>query len=574
MTAPTSDIPEITQFDIKPIIEAADANPAVRGYYVISTAAINIEDNPLEVQPSVIDSIHSIADYLISSPEPQIVISIHGYGTQRCDAEARYRKIYRHATNICQSPQTTVFLGYCWPSEKPTGDRSAPTGDRPSTDSSFGTKVSDAFAALPVLLFWLFWGGLVSSFAIAILLVTTNGLDWLLTLLLIGSVILTSVLFTLILLRLSAYFRDHYRATNYGVADLVDIIRQLDLAVSTKRAQQQQQQQSSEAPRIKLSFLGHSMGCFVVTTAMRVLADVFTADAVKHDPSVNIGHVFQLERLILVAPDIPAESIMPRRANFLRSSLRRCKEAYVFTNEGDLALRLASTAANYFSFPARKRSSGYRLGNVTAKHFENKSDCQNRLLQDNDYGVINLKHGVLEPPFECLDLRASDREHQTLLELRGGVVQTEHLKDVPKGIVVADLFTYFDCTDYVDFQDELKDFEQATQPRGVVSFAAKKAALNLIDYVRLNISYFKQSLGHGGVNVHGGYFNGAWSQQVMYGLVFLGFRRFLLSLPESASDDRANVMEQKLNAFAKHCQQKGMQVVLAPVRYEKDIKDA
>jgi len=49
---------------------------------------------------------------------------------------------------------------------------------------------------------------------------------------------------------------------------------------------------------------------------------------------------------------------------------------------------------------------------------------------------------------------------------------------------------------------------------------------------------------------------------------------FLLSLPESTSGDRAHVMAQKLDAFAKHCQQKGIQVVLAPVRYEKDIKDA
>jgi hypothetical protein len=50
------------------------------------------------------------------------------------------------------------------------------------------------------------------------------------------------------------------------------------------------------------------------------------------------------------------------------------KEVHVFTNEGDLALRLASTAANYFSFPARSRLSGYRLGNLTLKHFRNARD--------------------------------------------------------------------------------------------------------------------------------------------------------------------------------------------------------
>lgn len=574
MVALTDAVPDLTQFNITPIpitpSDGSNADQTVLGYYVNSTAAINIEDNPLETNNElVIAQIHAIADYLIASPEPQIVISIHGYGTQRCDAETRYQKIYHHATKICQ-PQTSVFLGYLWPSEKPTGDRSAPTGDRAGTDNSFGTKVSDAFGAFPILLSGFFWGGLVLSIAIAALLITTDAFNGLLTPILIGSVLVFSLLLTLILLRLSTYFRDNYRATNYGVLDLVELIRQLDQVISEKRALQEP---SIKEIRIKLSFLGHSMGCFILTNTIRILSDVFDSNSIKQNPPADIGRVFRLERLILIAPDIPAESIMPRRSNFLRSSLRRCKEAYVFSNEGDLALRLASTAANYFSFPARKRSSGYRLGNVTAKHFSSQADHHNRPLQDKDYGIINLKNGALESPFKCLDVRASDREHHTLEELRGNKVQAEHLTAAPSVTVVADLFTYFDCTDYVDFQDDLKGFEQSKQPRGVVSFALRKAALNLTDYMHLNFSYFKQSLGRGGVNVHGGYFNGVWSQQVMYGLVFLGFQRFLMSLPESSSGDRTDTMEQKLNDFSRHCQQKGIQVVLAPIRYEKDVED-
>ncbi|XHX80228.1 MAG: alpha/beta hydrolase [Stenomitos frigidus ULC029] len=568
MAVLTNAVPDITQFNLTPM-SASEADQTVLGYYVNSTAAINIEDNPLEADnEAVIAAIGSIADYLIASPEPQIVISIHGYGTQRSDAEKRYQKIYRHATKICQ-PQTSVFLGYLWPSEKPTGDRSAPTGDRATADNSFGRKIKDAFSALPILLSGLFWGGLLLTVAIATLLIATDDFNGLLTPLLIGSVLVSSGLLTLILLRLSTYFRDNYRATNYGVLDLVELIRQIDQAVAQKLALQEP---SSEAKRIKLSFLGHSMGCFIVTNTIRILSDVFDAGSINQNPPAEIGRVFRLERLILIAPDIPAESIMPRRSNFLRSSLRRCKEAYVFSNEGDLALRLASTTANYFSFPARKRSSGYRLGNVTVKHFSSKADHQNRLLDEQDYGIVNRTRGALGLPFKYLEVRASDREHHTLEELRGNKVLTEHLTDAPSVDIVADLFTYFDCTDYVDFQDELKDSEQAEQPRGVVSFALRKAALNLADYARLNISYFKQSLGFGGINVHGGYFNGVWSQQVIYGLAFLGFQRFLVTLLEpSASDRPAETLEQKLNTFSITCQQKGIQVVLAPIRYEKDV---
>ena len=568
MAALTNAVPDITQFNITPIDALASDQP-VLGYYVNSTAAINIEDNPLETDnEAVLAKIRTIADYLIASPEPQIVISIHGYGTQRSDAEERYQKIYRHAVQICQ-PQTSVFLGYLWPSEKPTGDRSAPTGDRANADNSFGTKIRDAFSALPILLSGLFWGGLVASLAIAILLITTNDFNGLLTPLLIGSVLVSAGLLTLILLRLSTYFRDNYRATNYGVLDLVELIRQIDQAVSEKLALQEP---LSEPRRIKLSFLGHSMGCFIVTNTIRILSDVFDTASINQNPPAEIGRVFRLERLILIAPDIPTESIMPRRSNFLRSSLRRCKEAYVFSNEGDMALRLASTAANYFSFPARKRSSGYRLGNVTVKHFNSQADHRNYSLQDQNYGIVNRTSDTLGSPFKYLEVRASDREHHTLEELRGNKVLKEHLTEAPKVDIVADLFTYFDCTDYVDFQDNLKDSEQPEQPRGVVSFALRKAALNLLDYVRLNTSYFKQSLGFGGVNVHGGYFNGVWSQQVIYGLAFVGFQRFLATLPEAASSDRSTeALEHKLDIFSTVCQQKGIQVVLAPIRYEKDV---
>ena len=560
--------PDITQFDINPINELPDST-GVPGYYINSTAEINIEDNSAVSNDSalVADRIAAIADYLVTSSEPQVIISIHGYGTQRADAQRRYQKMHQQAMALCK-PHTAVFLGYLWPSEKPTGDS--------SLNSSFLSKLQDAINALPILLTGIISGGFILSVIAAVLLFQEDDLNRLLTPILIGSVLAFAIVFTLILLRLSTYFRDNYRATNYGVLDLVELIRQLDQAVyerldkldKLKELEKPEKPERQKKNKIKLSFIGHSMGCFIVTNTIRILSDVFDMNSIAQNPPSDIGRVFSLGRLMLVAPDIPAESIMPRRANFLRSSLRRCEEAYVFTNEGDLALRLASTAANYFSFPAKERSSGYRLGNVTVKHFKDKNDHLNYEIKQEKYGIINLNDGKLEDPFKCLEVRASDHEHTSLEDLRKGKVQTENIPGA-QGAVIADVFTYFDCTDYVDLQDDSKPNDQ---PRGVVSFARKKAALNLWDYVWLNLSYFKQSFGWGGVNVHGGYFSGIWSQQMIYGLAFLGFRQFLLSQsPDELSNDTPEAMKQRLEALAVKCQEKGIQVVLAPIRYEKDI---
>jgi len=140
------------------------------------------------------------------------------------------------------------------------------------------------------------------------------------------------------LLRLAVYFRDGYRATNYGVPDLVEVIRQLDRKV-TEKAESRGGEPEYKNP-VKLSFIGHSMGGFVVTNVVRILSDVFSPpqDPRRTEPdyisvdqfaaekgyerdqgSLNagnagkvstpeIGKAFILARLVLVSPDI-AEQI-------------------------------------------------------------------------------------------------------------------------------------------------------------------------------------------------------------------------------------------------------------------------
>ena len=170
------------------------------------------------------------------------------------------------------------------------------------------------------------------------------------------------------LLRTIVYFRDNYRAANYGVPDLIQIIRAIDGQIKIIDGGKER----PRANRVQLSFIGHSMGGFVVTNAIRTLSDLFTTTVSHIDddynpqkgekPSPDIGHAFKLMRFVLVSPDIPAEALLSTRGNFLASALRRFDEAYLFSNEGDAVLRQISTLANYFVFPTKSCDYGLPAG--------------------------------------------------------------------------------------------------------------------------------------------------------------------------------------------------------------------
>lgn len=595
-------------------------------YFVASTAPINIEDQgggdtkDVNVKPDSKSLIEEISQHLQEHKgDAEILVVIHGYNTSKTGVREWFERIYKHLdTHYCSTrSKGLILIGYRWPSEQ----ISPKPAESQEEGGSFEKKRKSSKDALPVILGKVFrWstlgliGGISGSVAtiVAIALQASNAVIFLIicstvTLL---SLVALSPIFTLIALRLSGYFRDNYRANNFGVSDLVELIRHIDNAVIGDKS-------SWEGKRIKLSFIGHSMGGFVVTNAVRILSDVFDSSSIgaskdainpEKKPSSFIGNVFSLGRLVLVSPDIPADTIISGRANFLSSSLRRFEEAYLFSNEGDMALRLASTAANYFSYPSKTQDGGYRLGNVAVRiptegvdQPSRKKVLQRSVKQMKSYGIIarlpneqlvSLKEGKegQECPISKEKSYPLDylfiREKQ--LSARQKVIAL-HPVEPPMG----EKFTFFDCTDYTEEYQVSKGQKKKV---GLLSHALRKQTLTFGDYVSLTIDYFS-----GKIDTHGGYFSSAkeglpdadFTKLAIYGLACIGFEKFLIELKnEPYFGDYKSSFDQILKGLASKpttltpyqqekvalsqilssiCRDKGIQVLLAQERYTKDV---
>lgn len=389
------------------------------GYFVASTAPYNVEDDSLDysasanvpIPASPESYIQEMASYLKEHKgNAEILIVIHGYNTDKDSVREWFDSIQEHIARHYQNrSKGFVLIGYRWPSEQIISNELLKSGQNKLKILISKLKnYRNALPFLPGMLFLVgFLGLLLSliSWVFGLFSTAAQIPGTVLSLILVGLSTAVALLFfapilTIILLRFVVYFRDNYRANNFGTPDLVELIRQIDYTLTKDVPESDKNWGKS---RIKLSFIGHSMGGFVVTNTVRILSDVFdsksvgtisTADPQKN-PSPEIGNVFCLSRLVLVSPDIPAETIISGRANFLQSSLRRFEEAYLFSNEGDMALRLASTAANYFSYPSRTQDGGYRLGNVTVRSSGIEPKTKGK-EQPEDYGILaRLPNGLL-----------------------------------------------------------------------------------------------------------------------------------------------------------------------------------
>jgi hypothetical protein len=419
-----------------------------------------------------------------------IILDIHGFNVPLANLEKNtYEplvKKFKLDTSDRNFTDFVLFINFSWPSEQ--------------------VVVSQFFAwfrAMPLML----WIALIGAVALAVLF--WSNLLYSLGLVLVG------LLLCLVFLRLAVYFRDRDRATNHGVFDAVELVRWLHEILQEILSEKANSPEGKEHLKsnseffgtANLSFIAHSMGCFVATQTIRVLSDVFDpcainrwkthssdgpfggiktecpAEADEIAELQKIGNFFRLKSLILASPDIPIWAITTGRSNFLRTCLRRFDEAYLFTNDADMVLRLASTVANYFVFPSASRIGGYRLGNLTC-------------TGDRSYGAINLDATELGVRTFTRSIKLIDKPFSS----QNAVYQS---------------FTVVDCTDY---RDKLVA-GSGSLGRRLSVLTANNSAANLLNYILTAISHF---LGIGQIDSHGGYFRGQFCLDLLYSLALYG----------------------------------------------------
>jgi hypothetical protein len=495
------------------VYSTSDKIPDAGFYFIESTAPDSVEqrvdpggkppDDLTAVDPD--EAVKDIAEVLTPEHEPEVdanlVVMVHGFNTPRERALEFFGKaleaLERDKVKLFDdAARRTVCVGYRWPSER------------------IGSVLWSSLSALPAFPLIILAASVIAVavcvWALAAVLkfagvFETHLTRHLLTRIAVVCGLLILAIVVLALLRAIVYFRDVYRATNYGVPDLVEVIRQIDREAVQRLRDLGETGAGAHRRRIALSFIGHSMGGLIVTNAIRVLSDVFGKDVIRttlsgrlrpemaararegedDEVSGRIGHVFTLMRFLLVSPDIPAEALLADRANFLASSLRRFREAYLFSSEGDEVLRAISTAVNYFTFPTLSRVYGYRLGNAE---------------------ILTSDFGATPPGQNQLDLLRAGTE--TLSSLSGQTTRAQ------RPAAVARAFTFFDCTDYKDGEP----------PRGMLTEALNfkrnnpTAGIPLWRQLKLLILYML-----GRVDVHGGYFDGAVTQRLIYRLACLGY---------------------------------------------------
>lgn len=602
-------------FDIKEILLENQNAPDIVTYLVASNAPKSVEissqqhtdgsNDKLDVDdgPDVTrEKISKIAEFLTDkNKQAEVVIHIHGYNTRSKDFENWVKEIQEYITTDALIKQKKVaFIGYYWPSEYINFKSD-------NKDELVTSHFAKAIKSLPIFFKTIYtyssWG-LIAAFAF---ILAISGLSindnfsfkfssfafFLFTLGIAFFACLFGWVLGSILLRVSIYFRDNYRAVNYGVPDLVEFIRQIDNAIIDQadgetRYDKKKNFSIGNNPRIKLSFIAHSMGAFVTTNVIRILSDIFDENSipklsqgnVEIEPSPNIGNVFSLGRLVLASPDIPIETIMPERSNFLRSSLRRFEESYLFSSQGDVILRVASTAANYISFPANTYDRGFRLGNIVVDSRIDKNDKSNSAPMR--YGIINQNQ---DGSVNADDRRAmseigivSDNTLKTLSDL------LSNNSKITQNYAIAGLFTYFDCTDYRD-KVIINNEKIIEKPEGVLTRALRQSKLSFVDCLILIFDAIVIEK-----NVHGGYFQGEFSRKMLYRLAFLGYKDFLVSLKNEPDyqeiaaqiETSSNTQQTPFDAYkeamiklsqvlSKQCENKGIKVFLAPERYVVDM---
>ncbi|MGB3297682.1 MAG: hypothetical protein WBA76_05380, partial [Phormidesmis sp.] len=97
--------------------------------------------------------------------------------------------------------------------------------------------------------------------------------------------------------------------------------------------------------------------------------------------------------------------------------------------------------------------------------------------------------------------------------------------------------------------------------------------LSLKDYTELFFDMVR-----GKRNVHGGYFYGEYSRELIYRIAFLGFEGMLEAMaveaPDYGAEPTPKDKQKTLQDFHFECKKKGIQAYLSPLRYRVDVQGA
>jgi hypothetical protein len=456
----------------------------------------------------------------------KIVLDIHGYNRPLKKVEEDFwvltNKLKEDISG--QEEDLAIFIKFAWPSEK-----------FPDYHSIWPAIRTMPYGFRVMIIFLLALLGLLLA-ALLTSLEWTEQYKTLTVLLYVGIVLITfGVFLALFTLRFSAYFRDRERASNYGSFDTVEIIRWLEKIVTEDIIKEKDnffcERDENFFGRINLSFIAHSMGCFVTTQAVRILSDVFDSAAIvrwkeialegpfggypRKDPSGSetnndkklqeIGERFTLKSLVLIAPDIPIWAIITGRSNYLKNSLRRFQTVYLFTNDADIVLRLLSTIANFFVFPSASLIGGYRLGNLT---YTDKRVYGDQKLDFEKLG-INAKFGNLRKP---------GSNHYLTKE--------PFCLDIAEGNKLFKNITIVDCTDYQDnelFDSNSRQPFNSCQPlkRRLSMNVLNNPIINRIPIAHINLCNYMATARIFGES-HGGYFKWKFCLNLIYDLALYG----------------------------------------------------
>ncbi len=555
-----------------------------KAFYLRSTASLVVEQENKSNDDKSDDDFKKIKNYLTDSffddkrPSEQIkkivaniiertngdlrkvsmILKIHGYNTseedfcKNClDTAIEIKEIHKKMREKDDDDQILLFFGYRWPSEKISWIGLS------STLSSFllpvWLKLWGVFGALRLLidlldyvsakrfnwiqcLDWQYhlqhlgWSNFSNWGAIDLLLIPILFIFRFAT-------IFVPFIITLMVLRGSEYFKDSYRAINHGVPDLVQFFRVFDYCIKINPSIAENN--TIKNNRINLSFVAHSMGAFITTNLIRILSDVFdnkndsnTLSVIDEDNlsyaagSPDIGRFFTLNRLILVAPDIPVNTVLLERSNYLGSSLVRFRESYLFSNRADIVLLLFSTVANYLSFPSCTPKRGYRLGNLGIDYCHTNQKIQKPIITRvktlipafswQSKVFDNSKYKAEEFNQVSLSQSKKDRKTSVLNHLIIGIKNENFLEEecndnIQQQPYLAQKFTYFDCTDY---------FRREKKKLNIKGIKENLEVLNLVDYTLLSRHY---------KFMHNGYFERKEcleTHDAIYNIACQGFDQF------------------------------------------------